>query len=189
VGDIQIRGTFTAQDTTEADYLLAVIHFFRSATKMFYGQDAQRGVPPPVCLLNGLGQYQFSDHPVVISSFNYTLPNDVDYIRAGSPNNYGTNMLNRRAAVASNPGGQSLAGLNRLISVGLKKGAPGQGVPDPSAIQQNVSNTAGASYVPTKMEIDITLIPVQTRTQVSKQFCNYWANISSLLRVNTSLSG
>ncbi len=38
------------------------------------------------------------------------------------------------------------------------KGAPGQGVPDPSAIQQNVSNTAGASYVPTKMEIDITLI-------------------------------
>jgi hypothetical protein len=171
VGDIQVRGTFTAQDTTEADYLLAVIHFFRSATKMFYGAtDPQRGVPPPVCLLNGFGQYQFSDHPVVISSFNYTLPNDVDYIRAGSPNNYGINLLNRRAAVASNPGGQSLAGLNRLANALLKKGAPGQGVPDPSAIQQNVSNTAGASYVPTKMEIDITLIPVQTRSQVSKQF-------------------
>ena len=170
VGDIQIRGTFTAQDTKEADYLLAVIHFFRSATKMFYGQDAERGTPPPVCLLNGLGQYQFSDHPVVISSFNYTLPNDVDYIRAGSPNNYGANMLNRRAAVASNPGGQSLAGLNRLTNALLKKGAPGTGVPDPSAIQQNVSNTAGASYVPTKIEIDITLIPVQTRSQVSKQF-------------------
>jgi len=120
--------------------------------------------------LNGLGQYQFSDHPVVISSFNYTLPNDVDYIRAGSPNNYGSNMLNRRAAVASNPGGQSLAGLNRLTNALLKKGAPGTGVPDPSAIQQNVSNTAGASYVPTKIEIDITLIPVQTRSQVSKQF-------------------
>ena len=170
VGDIQIRGTFTAQDTKEADYLLAVIHFFRSATKMFYGQDAERGTPPPVCLLNGLGQYQFSDHPVVISSFNYTLPNDVDYIRAGSPNNYGLNLLNRRAAVASNPGGQSLAGLNRLTNALLKKGAPGQGVPDPSGIQQNVSNTAGASYVPTKIEIDITLIPVQTRSQVSKQF-------------------
>jgi hypothetical protein len=170
VGDIQVRGTFTAQDTKEADYLLAVIHFFRSATKMFYGQDAERGTPPPVCLLNGLGQYQFSDHPVVISSFNYTLPNDVDYIRAGSPNNYGANLLNRRAAVASNPGGQSLAGLNRLTNALLKKGAPGTGVPDPSAIQQNVSNTAGASYVPTKIEIDITLIPVQTRSQVSKQF-------------------
>jgi hypothetical protein len=170
VGDIQVRGTFTAQDTKEADYLLAVIHFFRSATKMFYGQDVERGVPPPVCLLNGFGQYQFSDHPVVISSFNYSLPNDVDYIRAGSPNNYGQNLLNRRAAVASNPGGTSLAGLNRLTNALLKKGAPGQGVPDPSAIQQNVSNTAGATYVPTKMEIDITLIPLQTRTQVSKQF-------------------
>ena len=170
VGDIQIRGTFTAQDTVEADYLLAVIHFFRSATKMFYGQDPLRGTPPPVCLLNGFGQYQFSDHPVVISSFNYSLPNDVDYIRAGSPNNYGLNMLNRRAAVASNPGGQSLPGLNRLTNALLKKGAPGKGVPDPNSIQQNVSNTAGASYVPTKMEIDITLIPVQTRTQVSKQF-------------------
>ena len=172
VGDIQIRGTFTAQDSVEANYLLAVIHFFRSATKMFYGQDAERGTPPPVCLLNGLGSYQFSDHPVVISSFNYTTPNDVDYIRATDPNNYGSNLLNRRSAVASSPGGQSLAGLNRLLNAlpgGLPKGAIPQ-VPSPGMVQQSVSNTAGATYVPTKMEIDITLIPVQTRSQVSKQF-------------------
>ena len=39
VGDVTIRGTFTAQDTREEQYLLAVIHFFRSVTKMFYGQD------------------------------------------------------------------------------------------------------------------------------------------------------
>jgi len=172
VGDITVRGTFTAQDTTEANYLLAVIHFFRSATKMFYGQDAERGTPPPVCLLNGLGQFQFSDHPVVISSFNYTTPNDVDYIRATNPNNYGSNLLNRRAAVASNPGGSSLAGLNRLLNAlptGLSKGAI-PNVPAPSTVNQSVNNTAGATYVPTKMEIDITLIPVQTRAQVSKQF-------------------
>ena len=172
VGDISIRGTFTAQDTTEANYLLAVIHFFRSATKMFYGQDAERGTPPPVCLLNGLGQFQFSDHPVVISSFNYTTPDDVDYIRAGNPNNYGSNLLNRRAAVASNPGGSSLAGLNRLLNAlptGLAKGAI-PNTPAPSTVNQSVNNTAGATYVPTKMEIDITLIPVQTRAQVSQQF-------------------
>jgi hypothetical protein len=172
VGDINIRGTFTAQDTNEANYLLAVIHFFRSATKMFYGQDAERGTPPPVCLLNGLGTYQFSDHPVVISSFSYTTPNEVDYIRAASPNNYGSNLLNRRAAVASNPGGSSLAGLNRLLNAlptGLAKGAE-NARPAPSPINQNVNNTAGATYVPTKIEIDITLIPVQTRAQVSKQF-------------------
>ena len=34
----------------------------------------------------------------------------------------------------------------------------------------SVNNTTPASYVPTKMEIDITLIPMQTRSQVSKQF-------------------
>jgi len=169
VGDINIRGTFTAQDTAEAEYLLAVIHFFRSATKMFYGQDPQRGAPPPVCLLNGLGQYQFSDHPVVITSFNYTTPTDVDYIRATSPNNYGVNLLNRRTPVASNPGGSALAGAFRLVNALLPKGAKPQ-TPAPGSVNQSVNNTAGATYVPTKMEIDITLIPVQTRAQVSKQF-------------------
>ena len=169
VGDINIRGTFTAQDTDEANYLLAVIHFFRSATKMFYGQDAERGTPPPVCLLNGLGQYQFSDHPVVISSFNYTTPNDVDYIRATNPNNFGSNLLNRRAAVASNPGGSAISGATRLINALLPKGAQPQ-TPPQGTVNGSVNNTVGATYVPTKMEIDITLIPVQTRSQVSKQF-------------------
>ena len=169
VGDIQLRGTFTAQDTTEANYLLAVIHFFRSATKMFYGQDAERGTPPPICLLNGLGEYQFSDHPVVISSFNYTTPNDVDYIRATNPNNFGINLLNRRPAVASSPGGTSLAGAIRLANALLPKGAL-PGTPTQGTVTGSVTNTSSSTYVPTKMEIDITLIPVQTRSQVSKQF-------------------
>jgi hypothetical protein len=47
VENVTIKGTFTAQDTYEAAYLLAVIHFFKSVTKMFYGQDAQAGTPPP----------------------------------------------------------------------------------------------------------------------------------------------
>jgi hypothetical protein len=170
VGDIQIRGVFTAQNTTEANYLLAVIHFFRSATKMFYGQDPQRGTPPPICLLNGLGGYQFSDHPVVISSFNYTLPNDVDYIRTTNPNNFGLNLNNRyNPAGASLPAGGSLSGLNRLVNALLPKGAQPQ-TPAPNTVVGSVTNNTPASYVPTKMEIDITLIPAQTRAQVSKQF-------------------
>ena len=97
VEEISLAGTFTAQDTTEANYLLAVIHFFRSVTKMFYGAtDPMRGAPPPVCFLSGLGQYQFNYHPVLVSSFSYNLPNDVDYIRAGSVSNNGTNLTDRR---------------------------------------------------------------------------------------------
>ena len=173
VGDIQLRGTFTAQDTEEANYLLAVIHFFRSVTKMFYGQDEQRGTPPPICLLNGYGGYQFSDHPVVVSSFNYSLPNDVDYIRTTNPNNFGLNLNNRyNPSGVSLPAGGALAGLNRLLNAipgGLSKGALPR-VPAPNTVAGSVTNNVPASYVPTKMEIDITLIPVQTRSQVSQQF-------------------
>ena len=47
VDSVSITGDFTAQDTFEANYLLGVIHFFRSITKMFYGQDQNpnRGTP------------------------------------------------------------------------------------------------------------------------------------------------
>jgi hypothetical protein len=153
VGDIQLRGTFTAQDTTEANYLLAVIHFFRSVTKMFYGQDEQRGTPPPICLLNGYGGYQFSDHPVVVSAFNYNLPNDVDYIRTTNPNNFGLNLNNRyNPSGVSLPAGGALAGLNRLLNAipgGLSKGALPQ-VPAPNTVAGSVTNNVPASYVPTK---------------------------------------
>ena len=45
VEPVTISCPFTAQSTAEAEYLLAVIHFFKSVTKMFYGQDPP-GVGP-----------------------------------------------------------------------------------------------------------------------------------------------
>jgi hypothetical protein len=168
VDDVTIRAVFTAQDTTEADYLLAVIHFFRSVTKMFYGKDPQRGSPPPLVYLNGLGPNQFSGHPCVVTSFQYNLPDNVDYIRATSFNTYGTDLLNRRTPSKSS----SIPGLgatgNRLVNAGLALFNKPRPSPDP--VVGSVNNTQLANYVPTKMEIDITLIPVQTRSQVSKQF-------------------
>ena len=170
VNDINIRATFTAQDTQEANYLLAVIHFFRSVTKMFYGaKDALRGAPPPLTYLSGLGQYQFNQHPCVVSQFNYSLPNDVDYIRAGAPNNYGTNLLTQRArtgAIAPEAGDPSGT---RRVNSGLSLGGLPQ-TPSPSMINQNVNNLAQATYVPTKIEISLTLLPINTRSQVSTQF-------------------
>jgi len=169
VGDVQIRGTFTAQDTKEAAYLLAVIHFFRSVTKMFYGQDAERGTPPPLVYLSGYGDQQFSNHACVVGSFNYSLPNEVDYIRTNGPNNFGPNMSNRQTPTASSPGGANFSGAIRLANALLNKGAIPQ-LPAANALRSSVNNTNECTYVPTKMEIDITLIPVQTRSQVSKQF-------------------
>lgn len=169
VDDVQIRGVFTAQDTREAEYLLAVIHFFRSVTKMFYGQDTERGTPPPLVYLSGFGDYQFAQHPCVVSQFTYQLPDNVDYIRATNPNNYGENLLNRRTPVRASPGGGNFAGAIRLANALLNRGAEPE-TPSPGSLQQSVSNTQKSTYVPTRMEIDIVLIPLQSREQISKQF-------------------
>lgn len=160
---ISMRATFTAQDTKEANYLLAVIHFFRSVTKMFYGQDPQRGTPPPLCYLSGLGEYQFNNHPCLVSEFRYSLPDNVDYIRTGSVNIDGTDLLLRRDRQTT-PTSPIITIINRLISAGLTKGAE-DNVPAPPTLGLN-----SPSYVPTKIEINLTLLPVQSRSQVSKQF-------------------
>jgi len=175
VNDVNIRGTFTAQDTKEAAYLLAVIHFFRSVTKMFYGQDKEAGTPPPLVYLSGLGQYQFNNHPCVVTSFGYNLPTDVDYIRANGFNNIGLNMENRRTQSSGPSIGGSLGTvisiIDRLANAGLKNGSLPD-VPSPGAVNQNVANqnSVNSTYVPTKMDISISLYPIQTRTQVSQQF-------------------
>ena len=169
VDAVQIQAMFTAQDTKEAEYLLAVIHFFRSVTKMFYGKDPQRGAPPPLVYLYGLGQYQFNNHACVVQSFTYNLPSDVDYIRT-QPNNYGGNLLNKRNKLYTSPSNPLVSVIQRLSNAALPAGAT-PSAPSPGQIQQSViSNTSTATYVPTKIELSITLLPIQTRSQVSQQF-------------------
>lgn len=164
VDAINIRAQFTAQDTNEANYLLAVIHFFRSATKMFYGVDALRGTPPPLVYLSGYGVSQFNEHPSVVSQFNYSLPPDVDYIRAGSTLSNGTNLLANRTR-QPNPNNPLSYAITRLLNNGLTLGAQ-----DDRPSQINGLDVNSVSYVPTKMEVSITLLPMQSRAQVSKQF-------------------
>ena len=168
---LTINATFTAQNTFEANYLLAVIHFFRSVTKMFYGQSQHVGSPPPICYLNGLGEYQFNKHPVLVSQFNYTLPADVDYIRAGSSNNLKLNQGSLRAK--TNTANPQLASVQRLAS--SVSSLYGTLFPTPPGAKPTVPapsspNTNNPTYVPTKMDIVVTLMPVQSRTQVSQQF-------------------
>lgn len=165
VDPLTITGIFTAQDTAEANYLLAVIHFFRSVTKMFYGQDAERGSPPPLVYLTGLGQNQFMEHTGVIGNFDYTLPADVDYIRAKvSPNTVDfSTQRPRQSSTTTNVSPSK----QRLSTAGLTSG----GLP-PSYFATQSPNLGASipTYVPTKMTITISLIPIQTRHQLSQQF-------------------
>lgn len=82
VDAINIQGRFTAQTDIEGQYVLAMMHFFKTATKMFYGPSSNKGTPPPVLFLDAHGQFMFDHIPVVVSEFQYTLPPDVNYITA-----------------------------------------------------------------------------------------------------------
>jgi hypothetical protein len=186
VDAVNMSATFTAQDSAEADYLLAVIHFFRSVTKMFYGQDPQRGAPPPLVYLTGLGQYQFNGHPCVVTSFNYNLPRDVDYIRARSTNINGTNLLTRRNRqdLPTNPISGAVARLQNLFS--------GQGISYGAEICRPPPPTLGLNqptYVPTKLDISLSLLPVQTRSQVTNQFSLQQYATGALLGGSPGTSG
>ena len=179
VGEVTLTADFTAQDSAEADYLLAVITFFKACTKMFYGQDKYRGSPPPLVFLSGLGQYQFSNHGCAISNFAFTLPNDVDYIRArGKQTTTGGQMMWRRSLSYTQSGFDLSAIWARLTgsaqSVGIGFGSNGAQVlmngamnipPSPPNLGLNES-----TYVPTKMTITLTLMPMMSRQQISQQF-------------------
>ena len=83
VSAITVSGEFTVQSEAEGKYVLAALTFFRSCTKMFFGnQNDQKyvGSPPPMVFLNGYGRLYFPNVPCVITNFSHTMPAEVDYL-------------------------------------------------------------------------------------------------------------
>lgn len=177
VDNITITCDFTAQDTREANYLLAVIHFFRSATKMFFGQDEnpRAGTPPPLCYLTGMGSYQFSQHPIAITGFNYNLPNDVDYIRTVGP------------TLAGLPLPVSPLSNTRLPESVLPGGRPAP--PDFTQLAQSPQQDGMITWVPTRIQLSITAIPIISRGQMSQVFSLTEYASGNLLNVRNSPDG
>ena len=174
VQTVQLQAEFTAQDTIEAEYLLACIHFLKSASKMFYGQDAQRGSPPPLLYLSGLGEYQFNESPCAITEFNYNLPNDVNYIRARSRHINRNDQLQFQKPLASSTTNGNFSALNRLktaVTNALNGNTePLQAGAQPFQPTPGNLGSKGATYVPTKMSMTINLLPIISRQAVSQQF-------------------
>ena len=81
--EITCSADFTASTTEEARYMVAALHFFKSAMKIGFGEnDPNRGVPPPVLNFSGYGPGFFKNIPVVISNLNYALDTNSDYVFA-----------------------------------------------------------------------------------------------------------
>lgn len=182
VENINITGMFTAQDVVEANYLLAVMHFFKCVTKMFYGKDQSpfHGVPPPLVYLSGHGEFGFDNHPMVITNFTLNYPEDVDYINTGPTyfTNSAFNSYSRPTSVANTAS-------SRLAGAKLQPG----GLNLPPAFNITNNTTTGITRVPTKLQIQLNALPVVTRKDISNNFSLKEYASGSLLRGSTRPQG
>ena len=106
VPSFTITGEFPVQNYEDAQYWVAMLHFFRSVTKMFFGgDDALKGNPPPILQLNGYGNHVFNNVPVVVTNFNVDMRADVDYICTTQNTRAGEGGVNLQALYNDlNPG-------------------------------------------------------------------------------------
>lgn len=80
---LTVMGDFTIQNKREGEYMVAVIHFLRVVSKMYFGKPSstyQAGMPPPILTFSGYGNFMFNDLPVIVKNHAFSLPKDVDYI-------------------------------------------------------------------------------------------------------------
>lgn len=81
---LTVDGEFSVQTQKEGLYAMACIHYLRTVTKMYFGEDAPGnraiGTPPPVLLFDAYGSYMFNALPVIVTAFAVGLPKDVDYV-------------------------------------------------------------------------------------------------------------
>jgi len=171
-GSIEITAPMNVEDSSQALYWIAAVHYLRSASKMFSGNDPKAGNPPPVVLLNGYGNYVFKNVPVVITSFNLQLPQDSDYIS--------TDVVGSAAGAVAGVA-DSIGGLADTLGETLGGGIPG--------ITSTISNIAGGvsqvagllgafgiggstsggrAYVPAKSQFTISLMPMYSRSSARK---------------------
>lgn len=82
----------TAAEATEN---LKKLNMIRSWVMPYYGQgtaesfDLMFGAPPPVLMFSAYGPSNIDQHPVVLLNYNFTYPNDVDYIECEADLNSG----------------------------------------------------------------------------------------------------
>ena len=87
VDDISISGEFSCETATDGAYWIAATTFFKTATKMFFGQGDLAGNPPIICNLTGYGSHVFDKVHVIIKSFSVDFKDDVNYIKCDPFNN------------------------------------------------------------------------------------------------------
>lgn len=168
---ISIQAPFYVEDAAQGAYWIAMVHFFRSMTKMFSGEDDLGGNPPPIAYFNAYGEYVFKNVPVVVTSFSVDLGADSDYIAvdpsaaASLTNAYGApaaSALNTATAFVSavNP----KAGAALAVANGIGQTVAGIAGSFRNQLAGAGGGTQGGkTYVPTKSTMTVMLQPVYSR--------------------------
>jgi len=149
--EISITGKFTAQNIYQGQYLFAVLHFFRSYSKLSFGlleDPLTRGLPPPVLLLDMYGVFSESI-PVIIQDWKFSLPSEVSYVKIILGNN----------------------------SQGTRSGNNTTNFNMPNLSQSSVKNTLSTGrpksnyvYLPSVTEISVNLIVQHPPTKLKREF-------------------
>lgn len=164
---INITAPFYCEDSAQAAYWVSMLHFLRSVTKMFSGQDALAGNPPPILYFSAYGDFVFKNIPVVVTNVSVDLDAASDYIATDmsqAVDNFGAAFGLADATVgilgAINPrAGAALGRANNIIQ-GVK------GVAD--SFKRQLANAGGGTsggktYVPTKSTMTVQLQPIYSR--------------------------
>jgi hypothetical protein len=165
VSDITVSGEFTVQSVEEGQYLMAAIYFLRSATKMFFGQGANVGSPPPILFLDGYGSHYFPHVPCVVTNFTHNLSNDVDYLQVPITQ---TSLQDVTLTAPDNPNGA----VSYLDNDGMKY-IPNMGrgtSPQKTVTSQKFTSIVSTTRVPTASTVSVTLRPVYSRKNLHDRF-------------------
>ena len=144
VDQITISGSFPVNDQKSGLAWLGTLHFLRTVTKMYYGEGLNQGNPPPVCRLNGYGDFVYKNVPVIITNFNVELREQVDYIGVTMP----TGGLASSTTPPTDPTGMASAEGSR----------------------QAQESSGSVNYVPTDSLIAVSCLPIYSRNKITNEF-------------------
>lgn len=164
-GEITITGDFTVQNSDEAQYWIACVHFLRSVTKMYSGSKfGEQGSPPPILFLNAYGDYVFNKVPVVVTNFSIDLKNDCDYITTTA--SHGFDFTDIKGGV--------MTLLNSSLSADELAGGILAG--PLATLTSAVGMRPSSSHVPTRSNITVTLKTAYSRESVRQFSLQSFAN-------------
>jgi hypothetical protein len=166
VQDIQISGDFTVQNMEDGQYLMAAVYFFRSATKMFFGQGSNAGNPPPIVFLDGYGSHYFPHVPCVVTNFTHVLSNDVDYIQVPiSQTVLDTSPVDPNRSVNLTPEEQKY--VPSLLVSNTQATTPSTQATVRNSRTKSITTT---TRVPTTSTVTVTLRPMYSRSNLHNRF-------------------